>query len=124
MHLMVGQSSSNVFQEDVYPEAPAGVASNVSAEAWAGGEQSAVVMRSMKPDGMTSVFEISVEEGGKDLAVEMTRRQAATASSASLEAAKSLAGPSGPVLLPPEVRLFAVSPTASADALTVFVLRS
>jgi hypothetical protein len=100
------QSAATVFQEDLYLPAPSGTPSTTSIAEWVAGAEAPISYMSLQPEGMVSVFDISLEQGGKDFEQEIERKRLQTASQRDLdsfvpEAVKALPVPQ--VCLSPQI---------------------
>eukprot|EP01094_Clydonella_sp_ATCC50884_P024887 TRINITY_DN6370_c0_g2_i4.p1 TRINITY_DN6370_c0_g2~~TRINITY_DN6370_c0_g2_i4.p1 ORF type:complete len:1509 (-),score=458.21 TRINITY_DN6370_c0_g2_i4:8-4405(-) len=97
------KTADTVFQEDIYLPAPSGAPCDVSIEQWREGQLAVAPKKSLKPEGAVSIYELSAEEGGKDLNEERERRRRATATQDEIRAAEAVAKGEDPVLPKPEV---------------------
>lgn len=71
--LTLDKTSATVFQEDLFPPVPSGEV-GVSAAQWMEGDDTQAPTKSLKPEGMPSVFDLSEAEGGKDKSTELRKR--------------------------------------------------
>jgi hypothetical protein len=61
----VPRKNKDVFHDDVYERVPSGEPSCTAAE-WASGARRPIATVSLKPKGMRSVYDLSLEDGGKE----------------------------------------------------------
>lgn len=61
------------FQEDLYPPAPSGLPGQTGKE-WLSGKSAPANTKSLKPEGMVSIYDVPEEEGGKNRELEEIKR--------------------------------------------------